>query len=45
MKKIWTILLSVLGFSHNSFAGCYDEAIKYSNDESLEYNIEHCISA
>ena len=45
MKKIWTILLSLVGISHNSFAGCYNEVIENSTPDLVEYNLEYCVQS
>ena len=45
MKKIWTILIAMIGASSDAsaaYSGCYDEAMAVSTDSNFEMNVEQC---
>ena len=45
MRKIWTILVAMIGASSDAsaaYSGCYDEAMAVSTDSNFEMNVEQC---
>lgn len=45
MKKIWTMVLALVGISSNAYADCYDIAIETFDSDATESTVSYCVQS